>query len=133
MRRLRNQINQWVREFMALWGRLTSFHRTALGIFIAIVMVWCARDIAIDPLRAALADLEEGMVADGVPDQVPKPEEDNDVQEAELLIENLQRTLETCKKREREAVTQYTPPAPFPEKHGHCRHWRHHHPLRLAR
>jgi len=112
MRGLRRQLRRWRQEVGGYWARLRTFHRTALGMFIAIALVWGARETLLDPMAGELREMNEALADAGAPAVVPVPEEDNDVLELRELVENLERTLAEAKAREAEAVAEARPLRP---------------------
>lgn len=109
IRRAKREIQGWKQEFNALWSRLTTFHRTALGIFIAVLMVWCARHTTLDPLRNQADEAAEKLTTAGVPVRVPAPADDNEVQELQLRIENMERALNGAREALKRAMAEKPP------------------------
>ncbi|MDO4583783.1 MAG: hypothetical protein Q4D62_06730 [Planctomycetia bacterium] len=108
MRVLRRQLRAWREDFQKIWGRLKTFHRTALGILLAIGMVYGGRTIWIDPLNAKIAEAEEALKESAPPDPIPTIEADSEVQEALAKIEGREGTREK-RKKEMEAVAASRP------------------------
>ena len=94
MRYIRRTFRQWRDEFLAFWGRFSTFYRMVFGIILAMIMVVAARRNLLDARRKAVTSLEKELSKQSVPVFVPSPSSDNEVQEAELLAESLQASLE---------------------------------------
>lgn len=94
IRMVRRALRQWKREFLAVWGRFTAFHRIVIGILLAMGLVYMARSRLLDPLDRELAGERRNLADKGVPAQVPTPGEDVEIQEERLRAENLKRSLE---------------------------------------
>lgn len=108
MRVLRRQLRAWREDFQKIWGRLKTFHRTALGILIAIGMVYAGRTIWIDPLNAEIAAAEETLKESDPPDPIPAIETDNEVQEALAKIEGRE-GMRDKRKKEMEKIAASRP------------------------
>ena len=76
-----------------MWGRLRSFHRVALAITLAMVVVVVARKHVIDPLKGEVAEAKKSLEENEVPETVTLPEEDVEIQETELKVESLEERL----------------------------------------
>ena len=109
MKALRRQLRTWKQEIGSSWARLSSFHRTALGIALAIAMVLVVRKTVLDPLKDRVTKIITELEDGGVPPVVSTPEEDNEIQELELQIENLERTLITVREDEAAIVREFRP------------------------
>jgi len=109
MRMMKKQLLGWKKEIGAAWGRLTTFHRVALGIFLAIFMVWAARTAAIDPLKKELNKKVNALSTAGVPAAVPAPEDDNDIQELSMRIEGFEKSLAAAREALMETVRNRSP------------------------
>lgn len=109
IRQIKKQIKGWGDEFSRLWGRLKSFHRVALGIALAIGLVWLMRETTLDPLQKKLGTIEKSLSSLGVPQPVPPPEEDNDIQEQELRITNMEQTLAQAREKLEKTVLKMSP------------------------
>jgi predicted metal-binding transcription factor (methanogenesis marker protein 9) len=94
MRYIRRTFRQWRDEFLAFWGKFNTFYRMVFGIILAMIMVVAARRNLLDARRKAVTSLEKELSKQSVPVFVPSPSSDNEVQEAELLAESLQASLE---------------------------------------
>ncbi|NMA48004.1 MAG: hypothetical protein GX945_15730 [Lentisphaerae bacterium] len=94
MRYIRRTFRQWRDEFLAFWGRFNTFYRMVFGIILAMIMVVAARRNLLDARHKAVTTLEKELSKQSVPACVPAPGSDNEVQEAELLSESLQASLE---------------------------------------
>ncbi len=109
IRQFKKQIRSWKDEISRMWGRLKSFHRTALGIFLAILMVLAMRETTMDALQGELETTEKNLSSLGVPQQVPPLEEDNDIQEQELRIKSMEESLERARKSLEKTVEKKSP------------------------
>lgn len=107
-RQIRRALRGWKRELGAFWGRFNTFHRVVFGIVIAMLLVYGARHHLLDPLQKEVADARTELADAGVPDHVPTPEDDEEVQQARLKVENLRRSLEN-KKTELERDAKRSP------------------------
>jgi hypothetical protein len=94
MRAIRRALRQWKGELGAFWGRFNTFYRIVLGILLAMAIVYGARRFLLDERRTAVAELHKELADESVPGAVPTPEEDDDIQEAEMTRENLKASLE---------------------------------------
>lgn len=94
MRYIRRTFRQWRDEFLAFWGKFNTFFRMVFGIVLAMAMVVAARRNLLDAKHKAVTTLEKELAKKSVPAHVPSPDSDNEVQEAELLSESLQASLE---------------------------------------
>jgi hypothetical protein len=94
IRALRRALREWKQEFLTVWLRLTAFHRIVLGIVLGMLLVYGARSSVLDPLQQELDDIRNNLEAKGVPAHVPRPEDDDDVQQETLRAENLQRSID---------------------------------------
>ncbi|MDO4571270.1 MAG: hypothetical protein Q4D38_12870 [Planctomycetia bacterium] len=108
MRALRRQLRAWRDDFLKFWGRLTTFHRTALGILIAIGLVYVGRVQWIDPMNVKIAEAEEALKESAPPDPIPTIETDDEVQEAIAKIEGRE-GMRDKRKQEMEAVADSRP------------------------
>jgi hypothetical protein len=90
MRAIRRALRQWKGELGAFWGRFNTFYRIVLGILLAMAIVYGARRFLLDERRTAVAELRKELADESVPGAVPTPEEDDEIQEAEITQENLE-------------------------------------------
>jgi hypothetical protein len=89
MGQLRRTIRGWRHEIEGHWGRLRTFHRVALGLVLGMAMIYIARAKVLDPMQAELTETHKGVDDKGIPQIVPVPAEDSEVQEAQLKLDNL--------------------------------------------
>lgn len=94
MRYIRRTFRQWRDEFLAFWGKFNTFCRMVFGIILAMIMVVAARRNLLDARHKAVTSLGKELSKQSVPACVPAPGSDNEVQEAELLSESLQASVE---------------------------------------
>ncbi len=94
-RLLRRVLRQWKSEFMAVWLRLTAFHRIVLGMILAMGLVYASRVRVLDPLTVEVDALHAQLRDKGVPARVPTIEADDDLQQEQLRAESLRESLET--------------------------------------
>ena len=94
-RMLRRALRQWKSEFMTVWLRLTAFHRIALGMIVAMGLIYGARVRLLDPLTAEVDELHEQLQDKGVPTPVPAIETDDELQQEQFRAESLRESLET--------------------------------------
>ncbi|MDR0705326.1 MAG: hypothetical protein LBF88_10110 [Planctomycetaceae bacterium] len=78
-RLLRRQLRLWHKDFASAWGRLKTFHRTVLGILIAIAIVYAARKYWLDPISANIADAQSKYDKTEPPNPLPTIEDDNEI------------------------------------------------------
>ncbi|MDR1289822.1 MAG: hypothetical protein LBK06_01325 [Planctomycetaceae bacterium] len=107
-RAIRRQLRIWYADISGYWGKLRTFHRTALGIIFAIVIIFVARKYWLDPIRAEVADLETKYEQSEPPNPLPTLESDEDITLANEQIISREKSTET-KKREMETVAKSRP------------------------
>ncbi|MDO4550004.1 MAG: hypothetical protein Q4C96_01990 [Planctomycetia bacterium] len=108
MRVIRRQLRAWREDFQKIWGKLKTFHRTALGILIAISMVYGGRVQWIDPINTKIAEAQEALKESNPPDPIPTIETDDEVQETLAKIEGRKGTRDK-RKKEMEAIIDSRP------------------------
>jgi hypothetical protein len=107
-RLLRRQLRLWHKDFASIWGRLKTFHRTALGILIAIAFVYAARKYWLDPMTATIADAQSQYDKTEPPNPLPTIETDEDIILAQEQIIGREKTAAE-KKAEMERIAQSRP------------------------
>ncbi|MDR2116174.1 MAG: hypothetical protein LBP87_07320 [Planctomycetaceae bacterium] len=107
-RLLRRQLRLWHKDFASVWGRLRTFHRTALGILIAIAIVYAAQKYCLKPIEATIADAKSEYEKTEPPNPLPTIENDNDIALAQEQIINREKTAAE-KKTEMERVAKSRP------------------------
>lgn len=108
---MKPQATQWYQQLAQRWAQLSAFKRFALGLALAIAIAYALMHHQIKPLQQASAALEETLKSDGVPAQVPRPQDDNELQELQLKIESLAGSLETQRAQTHRAIeASSTPP-----------------------
>lgn len=98
MRSIRRAIRGWIKDATLFWGKFNTFYRMVFGIAIAIGMVYGMRMGVLDPAQKELKKLTDKLAKESVPDHVPSPDTDEEVQQQKLKAENIQRNVETRKK-----------------------------------
>ena len=93
MRAIRRAFRQWTNEWLGFWGRFTAFHRIVCGIVLAMVIVFGSRRQFMDARKLAVSELRSELIELGAPETVLPPDQDEEVQQAELQAESLQRSL----------------------------------------
>ncbi|MDR1959655.1 MAG: hypothetical protein LBQ54_11545 [Planctomycetaceae bacterium] len=93
---------------MSVWGRLKTFHRTALGILIAIGIAYAGVRYCVDPLLAQIAEAKEKLEESEPPDPVPSVETDEEVQKALAKMEGHEAAM-NAKKTEMEQIAGTRP------------------------
>jgi len=106
MGQFKRTMRGWKEDIQNTWGLLKTFHRIALGITLGIVAVYVARVNLLDPLQAELARKHKAMDQKGVPFVVPAAEEDNEIQKAQLSLENLRKSSSQWQCRMENALRQ---------------------------
>jgi len=109
IRDMKKQLRGWRAEINARWGRLTSFHRTALGIMLSVLIILAARNAWLDPLRKELEKKTEALSAKGVPAQVAPPEADKDIQELLVRIESMEPALASARASLQQTIEKRSP------------------------
>ena len=94
----------WGRDIRAVWSRLRTFHRIALGITLGMVMVALARHQVLDPLQHDLIEQRKALEDKGVPEVVPVPDDDEELQESRLRLENLEQSAALWQQRMEKAL-----------------------------
>lgn len=94
-RMLRRALRQWKEEFLSVWLRCTAFHRIVLGIVLAMGLVYGARVRVLDALSAEVEALSQELGEKGVPQRVPPPETDDELQQETFRAESLRESIET--------------------------------------
>ncbi len=84
------------------WSRLSAFRRSCVGLSVAVLMAYVVIHFKVRPLQQQRLDLERTLESRGVPIAVPRPADDNDLQETLLKIESLEDSLQ----RTRHLTTQ---------------------------
>ncbi|MDR3197419.1 MAG: hypothetical protein LBU34_06065 [Planctomycetaceae bacterium] len=109
MRRLlRRQLRLWHKDFASVWGRLKTFHRTVLGILIAIAVVYAARKYMFDPIKVTIAAAKSKYEQSEPPNPLPTIENDEDIILAQEQIISREKTAAE-KKAEMERAAQSRP------------------------
>lgn len=90
MGEFKRTIRDWKKSISASWGKLKTFHRIALGITIAMMMIYAARKYMLDPKLRELNKLIKQNEKTDMPEFIPDVSDDSDVVEAELKIESLE-------------------------------------------
>jgi hypothetical protein len=78
-RLLRRQLRLWHKDFASGWGRLKTFHRTALGIVLAIAVVLAARKYWLDPMTAQVAGVKSEYEKTEPPNPLPAIDDDSEM------------------------------------------------------
>jgi hypothetical protein len=107
-RAIRRQLRIWYSDISGYLSKLRTFHRTALGIILAIVIIFVARKYWLDPLRAEVAEQESKYEKSEPPNPLPTIESDEEITLANEQIISREKSAET-KKREMETVTASRP------------------------
>ncbi|MDR2756678.1 MAG: hypothetical protein LBC20_13315 [Planctomycetaceae bacterium] len=107
-RLLRRQLRLWHKDFASVWGRLKTFHRTVLGILIAIAIVYTARKYWLDPITVTIADAQSKYDKSEPPNPLPAIEDDNDIIIAQEQMIGREKTAAE-KKTEMERIAQSRP------------------------
>ncbi|MDR1477576.1 MAG: hypothetical protein LBJ00_01385 [Planctomycetaceae bacterium] len=107
-RAIRRQLRIWYADIAVYWGKLRTFHRTALGIIIAIAIIFTARKYWLDPIRAEVVDSESKYEQSEPPNPLPTLESDEEITLAKEQIISREKSTET-KKREMETVAKSRP------------------------
>ncbi|MDR2704566.1 MAG: hypothetical protein LBC02_02190, partial [Planctomycetaceae bacterium] len=107
-RLLRRQLRIWHKDFASGWGKLKTFHRTVLGILIAIAIVYAARKYCFDPISATIADAQSKYDKTEPPNPLPTIENDSDIIIAQEQIIGREKTAAE-KKSEMERVAKSRP------------------------
>ncbi|MDR2438039.1 MAG: hypothetical protein LBE12_01540 [Planctomycetaceae bacterium] len=107
-RLFRRQLRIWYKDFASVWGRLKTFHRTVLGILIAIAIVYAARKYWLDPITVAIADAQSKYDKTEPPNPLPTIETDEDIIIAQEQIIGREKTAAE-KKAEMERIAQSRP------------------------
>ncbi|MDR1053825.1 MAG: hypothetical protein LBL39_06580 [Planctomycetaceae bacterium] len=105
---IRRQLRIWYSDISGYWGRFRTFHRVALGIIFAIVIIFVARKYWLDPIRAEVMDLTDKYEKSEPPNPLPTIENDEDITLANEQIISREKSTET-KKREMETVAKSRP------------------------
>ena len=108
-RQFRKQLRIWKNDFDNVWSRLTSFHRAALGIIIAMIIVALLRIFVTDDLKEALSDKQKEIESKGVPSVVATPQKDNEIIELKMQRQGLEETLKEAKAAEAELIRRLAP------------------------
>jgi hypothetical protein len=108
MRALRRQLRIWKNDFLSFWLRLTTFHRTVLGLAVAFAIVFAARNYWFDPLLVKIADATKKLEKSEPPPMIPNIKEDADIIEALLKIEAREKNLKE-RKQEVERIAKNRP------------------------
>jgi hypothetical protein len=109
IRGIKKQLHSWRMEINALWSRLTSFHRTALGIVLSVAMILIVRSASLDPLQQDLEKKISELVANSVPAEIVSPESDNDIQELLMRIENIEPVLDNARETLKQTIYRRSP------------------------
>ncbi|MDR2762430.1 MAG: hypothetical protein LBB88_07520, partial [Planctomycetaceae bacterium] len=104
-RAIRRQLRIWYADITGYLSKLKTFHRTALGIIIAIVIIYAARKYWLDPIRAEIFELESNYEKSEPPNPLPTIESDEEITLAKEQIESRSKNAES-KKREMETVAK---------------------------
>ncbi|MDR2344873.1 MAG: hypothetical protein LBE18_02300 [Planctomycetaceae bacterium] len=104
-RAIRRQLRIWYTDISSYLSKLKTFHRTALGIILAIVIIYAARVYLFDPLRAEIAELESAYNSSEPPNPLPTIESDEEITLAKEQIIHREKSTET-KKLEMETVAK---------------------------
>ncbi|MDR0608652.1 MAG: hypothetical protein LBG58_00905 [Planctomycetaceae bacterium] len=107
-RLLRRQLRIWHKDFASGWGRLNTFHRTVLGILIAIAIVYAARKYCFDSISATIAEAQSNYDKSEPPNPLPTIENDSDIIIAQEQIIGREKTAAE-KKAEMERVAKSRP------------------------
>ncbi|MDR1270546.1 MAG: hypothetical protein LBK82_13575 [Planctomycetaceae bacterium] len=107
-RLLRRQLRLWHKDFASVWGRLKTFHRTVLGILIAIAIVYAARKYWLDPITVTIADAQSKYDKSEPPNPLPTIETDSDIIIVQEQIIGREKTAAE-KKAEMERVAKSRP------------------------
>lgn len=106
MRAIRRAFRQWTNEWLGFWGRFTAFHRIVCGIVLAMVIVFGSRRQFLDARKLAVSELRSELIELGAPETVLPPDQDEEVQQAELQAESLQRSLKREQAETREQLVE---------------------------
>ncbi|MDR1924339.1 MAG: hypothetical protein LBQ66_08190 [Planctomycetaceae bacterium] len=104
-RAIRRQLRIWYSDIASMWGKFRTFHRTALGIIFAIIIVYAARKYWLDPLSAEVADLQSKYVKSEPPNPLPTIENDGEIILAQEQIIVREKNA-IAKKREMETIAK---------------------------
>lgn len=96
-RAVRRALREWKAEFSRNWQRLNTFMRIVLGVIIAMGLVWAARRWVLDPQQDQLTQIRKDNSVIDMPDGIIRPENDVEIQDNELKIENLKKSLTASK------------------------------------
>ncbi len=104
LRSIRRQLRAWKEDFLRYWRRLRSFHRVALAILLAMVIVPFARRYALDPLQTEIAETRAALQEQEAPVLVTLPDDDPEVVELLMQVESLEETRESFRLERERAV-----------------------------
>lgn len=107
-RAIRRQLRIWYSDISGYLSKLKTFHRTALGIILAIIIIFVARKYWLDPLRADVTELQSKYEQSEPPKPLPTIESDEEIILANEQIISREERLETTK-REMETVAASRP------------------------
>ncbi|MDR1491409.1 MAG: hypothetical protein LBT05_01615 [Planctomycetaceae bacterium] len=100
MRALRRQLRIWKNDFLSVYLRLTTFHRTVVGLLLALAMIMAARHYWLNPLLTEIKTAKDKYEASNPPDILTTPENDAEIQDVLTKIEGRSAMLEERKKEE---------------------------------
>lgn len=104
MRAFRRQLRAWREDFLAVWGRLTTFHRVALGICLAIAIIYAGREWWTDPLQAQVNAARTEFQESDPPSPIPTIETDEEIAESVTKIDGRKGTVGQKKKEMEQAI-----------------------------
>ncbi|MDR2642139.1 MAG: hypothetical protein LBC74_05030 [Planctomycetaceae bacterium] len=107
-RAIKRQLRIWYADIAGYLSKLRTFHRTALGIIFAIVLIFAARKYWLDPLRAEVNDLTAKYDKSEPPSPLPTIDSDEEITLAKEQLISREKNAET-KKREMETVAKSRP------------------------
>jgi hypothetical protein len=108
IRMIRRTLRGWKREFLQYWTKLSAFYRIVLGIILAMVFVAGGRSRFLDPRMRELDDVFETLQRRNVPEHVPTPETDPELEGDRIRLENLRESVE-IRREELRAVEAVSP------------------------
>ncbi|MDR2168865.1 MAG: hypothetical protein LBP59_01835 [Planctomycetaceae bacterium] len=107
-RAIKRQLRIWYSDIAGYLSKLKTFHRTALGIILAIVIIFAARKYWLDPIRAEVTELESKYKDSDPPEPLPTIESDEEITLAKEQIISREKNAET-KKKEMETIAKARP------------------------
>jgi hypothetical protein len=108
MRALRRQLRIWKDNFLSVYLRLTTFHRTAIGLLAALAIVFATRHYWFTPLLADIKTATDSYAKSDPPNILPTIDTDSEIQDALLKLEGREKSLAE-RKKEAEKVAKRKP------------------------